>query len=479
MIAQRRKPSRRLVFVCAVSAMFATSMGTSVEAQVAVDDNVQSRLSIYTEPLFAAPSAISPVQQLGYDVCISPGKLIRLLYHDATRHRGILHGSDSVPESKIKYLLQHPDELVTFFSAPANRKLATQLVREYFISHPEIARKEWQLLHDFLLYQYLRPVAAGEEAVAALIPLIRQFGLQYPLNFCSSAATTLKVSFPLNPTYETNVLKSNLNNSPGTSFGFGGSMQIVGPGLRQFDLAGISVQDQSVRYGQPFVSKSFDAATLQAAYQFFIDAYARDLDGAALPMNGRTPPEKLAPANMITVDTIAIGFQNQTTYSPLFRLEQANLFTPLVSFNHINMPLFGGFQCTPAIPDPSRNGYCYYADVSVTVGQTYSDVSTQENANLTVAVTPGWRVDGTDWTVTLPTTVTARDYEHVAGGRRDVLLQVGPTLTYAPASFVDSAFIAAVTFKLSVTYNQNYSTIPIDAWHGIIVMPTLSIAFAP
>jgi hypothetical protein len=386
----------------------------------------------------------------------------------------MLHG---LPDTVINDLMNHPQKLEDFFSKPENRKLGTELAREYFVSHPEIAKVRWQRLREFLS-QYLRLPPADEQKLAEAVTRIKAFGIQYALNFCSSA-TTLKVSFPFNPTYETNVLKSNQNNSPGTSLGFGGSMQIVGPGLRQLDLVGISVQGQSARYEQPFASKSFDAATIQAGYQFFIDAHALALDGTPVPMNATTPKENLAPTNMITVDTIAIGFQNQTTYTPLFQLEQANLFTPQVSFNHINMPLFGGGQCSLEIPDPSRNGYCYYADISVTVGQTYSDVSTQENANLTVSATPGWRIDNTDLSLTLPTTVTARDYEHVVGGRRDVLLQVGPTLTYAPPQFVNPAFIASALLKLSVSYNQNYSTVAKNDWHGIIVMPTLTLAFSP
>jgi hypothetical protein len=367
------------------------------------------------------------------------------------------------------------NNLPKFFARPENRRLGTELIREYFIKNPAIAKFPWQDIRRRLA-EYLgidKQKGVDENAL-----FILKFGLQYGVNFCSYSATTLKVKFPFNPTYETNVLKSNQNNSPGTSAGFGGSVEMVGPGLRKLDLVGMSAQTQSVRYGQ-FSSKNFDAITAQVAYQFFIDAYALELDGRRRPIYADMPKEQLAPVNMITVDTVAVGFQNQLTYIPPFNIEQVNLFTPQVSFNHINMPLFGGGQCSLAIPDPSRNGYCYYADISVTLGQTFADVGTQENANLTVAMTPGWRVDNTDWTVTLPATITARDYQNVVGGRRDVLWQIGPTVAYAPPTFVETAFITSVTFKLSVTYNQNYSTIAKDAWHGIIVMPTLTVAFSP
>jgi hypothetical protein len=464
MTTQRRASSRRRLFVLAVSAAISAAFAISAEAQVQVDDNLQDRLANYNKDgLFSGQP--STAQNLLYNVCKSPGDLIDYLYHTAKRNRIRL---DDAPEAAKK----NPRD---FFAKPENRRLGTQLIRKYFVDNPPIAKARWQDLQAFLTDYLGLPKQKGVgEKIAAEIKALQP----YTLNFCTSNATTLKVKFPLNPTYETNVLKSNQNNSPGTSAGFGGSVEIVAPGLRKLDLVGMSAQTQSVRYGQ-FSSKNFDAITAQAAYQFFIDAYALELDGSHRPMSGDTPPERLAPANMITVDTVAIGFQNQLTYLPLFNIEQVNLFTPQVSFNHTNMPLFGGGQCSLAIPDPSRNGYCYYADISVTLGQTFADVGAQENANLTVAMTPGWRVDNTDWTVTLPATVTARDYQNVVGGRRDVLWQIGPTVAYAPPTFVDTAFITSVTFKLSATYNQNYSTVAKNSWHGIIVMPTLTLAFSP
>jgi hypothetical protein len=139
-----------------------------------------------------------------------------------------------------------------------------------------------------------------------------------------------------------------------------------------------------------------------------------------------------------------------------------------------------GAACKAAIPDPRKDGFCYYADFALTFGQTLSDVASQENANVTFSVTPGMRVSLTDWKLTLPMAATGKEYEDVVGGRRDTLLQIGPALTYSPPPFNNRyGGSYALSFALPVTYSQNYSTVPADAWHGVAVLPTLTIAFQP
>jgi hypothetical protein len=122
-------------------------------------------------------------------------------------------------------------------------------------------------------------------------------------------------------------------------------------------------------------------------------------------------------------------------------------------------------------------GFCYYLDLALTVGQTFSDVITQQNANVACSVTLGWRVPDSNWKITLPVVATARDYENVLGGRRDVLFQIGPAATYVLPSDKPSA--PSLAFSFSVTYNQNYSTLSTAAWHGIVAQPTLTVAFQP
>ena len=104
----------------------------------------------------------------------------------------------------------------------------------------------------------------------------------FPISFCidptaTQTQSTTKVSLPINPTAELNVLKSNQNNSHGELFGFGGAVQVVTPMLKSFDLIAVTAATQSVRY-DPFSSKSFDLLTAQAAYQFFLGASGYDFE---------------------------------------------------------------------------------------------------------------------------------------------------------------------------------------------------------
>jgi hypothetical protein len=463
MRAERALTSKYLTFGFAIPMTVVAAFGSVGKAQAQVDANIQSRLAPYT--ISVTPSASGPQQPMVYTVCKSPAELIVLL-RQANRHQLVLP-----PNLEYIYKQHGKMALQNYLQLPENRKMAAQLLDDYFSSHPEIAKVRW-----WDLPKYWRLTEKKSADLRSLLP-------PSPINFCTTQGAprtaTVKVSFPFNPTYESNVLKSNQNNSPGTSLGFGGAVQVTIPGIetRPLDVIGLSAQSQSVRYGQ-FPSKSFDAIITQAAYQFFIDAYGLGSDGKPFGVYYNTPKEQLPPTNMITVNTVAVGVQNQTVYLPLFRTETVDLFTPQITFNHLNMPL-ADRQCAARIPDPSKDGFCYYADISLTLGETLSDVPSQQNANVAVAVTPGWRIPDSDWRLTLPTTATARDYQNVAGGRQDVLLQVGPTLAYAPPPFIDISAITSVLFTLSATYNQNFSTISKDAWHGVIIMPTLTIAFQP
>jgi hypothetical protein len=271
--------------------------------------------------------------------------------------------------------------------------------------------------------------------------------------------------------------------------GYGGTLQAFVPvsdPAHKFDVVGFSAQSQSVRYTQ-FPTKSFDSITTQAAYQLFVGASGYQSNHASFSIDPtKTDLAKIdlgtVPAvGMITIDSVAFGFQNQTVYTAAFHNETVDLFTPQITFNRQNWDLSGkGKACQAEIADPRKDGFCFAADFSMTFGQTFSDVASQTNTNLALSVAPGLRVPNTDWKLTLPFTVTERAYENVAGGRQDTLFQIGPALTYAPPPFTNSdGGSYAVSFSLPVTYNQNYSTVATDAWHGFVAMPTLTIAFQP
>ena len=293
-------------------------------------------------------------------------------------------------------------------------------------------------------------------------------------------------SLLFNPTYESDVLKKGTN-SPGVSAQFGGTLAFTTAGAegRPYDLIAFSTGSASARY-PAYPSKSLNSFSTQTFYQYFLDAlgYHTDTNGNIEGQSVSVTPtvKDIPPANLITVETVSFGFLNQAAFMPTYRSEIADLFTPQVTYGLQNINLSNG-TCKP-IYNPngqaSNAGFCYYVDLALTGGQTFSDVLTQENANIAASVTPGWRIPQSDWKLTLPTMATVRSYEDFVGGRQDLLLQSGPTFLYSPGPVAKTPVEnVLLTFSLAVTYFKNYSTVAAAAWSGVIVQPTLTLAFQP
>ena len=285
--------------------------------------------------------------------------------------------------------------------------------------------------------------------------------------------TNVKFTFPFNPTYETNVFKSNSNVHPDTSAGFGGGWQVVtgvgDHGERPFDLIVLSMGSASSRYSA-FPSQSADVLTIQGFYQYFLGAYRGDGTPIVFPPAGATVPAgTIPPGGMITVDTVAVGVQNQTAFVPTYLREKADFLTPQVTFARQNINLSGPNDKGCVDASLKNPAFCYFANLALTPAQTFSDVVTLTNANVAAAATIGTRIDRTNLTAALATTVTAKAFEYVPGGRQDLLIQIGPTLAYTANKCFNGT--------LAVTYNRNYSTLTPAAWSGWVVQPTLNIVF--
>jgi hypothetical protein len=337
-------------------------------------------------------------------------------------------------------------------------------------AHTKNTRNRKETKDDLEVYFLQNPLAC--EAAFVLFPPTPRPAL----NVMDHQPTTVLVNFPINPTYETDVLKSGSNSSPGVSAGFGGNVLVTTAGLpgRPFDLVAFGGGSASARYPE-YSLKSLDTATAMAAYQFYLDGYQYKKNGEQEYILPGAKDVNTSP-NMITVDTLALELLNQTAFTAGYHTEQANLLTPEIILSKQNMDL----------DDPKLGGcfsgtaFCHYANFSLTVGQTFSDVLTQQNANVAGSATLGWRIDPS-WTLALQTAATARAYENFLGGRDDLLLQGGPVLTYAPAAIPipgSGGESALVSFSLPVTYYKNYSTVSAAVWSGLVIMPTLTIAFS-
>jgi hypothetical protein len=467
MVVRKAWLSKYFIPCCAL--MAAVVGGAPTETRAQIDQNLQSRFTTFSPPITVLRPEIEATTKKQAQADTSC-KLIddpRGPANDLKRAKIAAELQNEVLRAKKKSLSGDEEQFVT---------------TEYFIKRPEGVvdnEKITQFLQRSDVAQYFGTNFGKIKLrlIQVVLPTVFKCGAPQPVG--------LKISFPFNPTYETNVLKSDTNVHSDSSIGFGGGVLLTGPGIegRPYDVVGFGLSSASARYSA-FPSKSLDLLTEQAIYQIFLDA--RHIDGTPINVKREEVP------NLLTIDTLSLGLQNQTGFMAGYHAETADLLTPQATLSRQNIALSDAFCSTPQPPAPARTdglnqtkapsnvkglGFCNYLDLALTVGQTFSDVATQQNVSVAGSATLGWRLQNSNWKITLPAVVTARDYENVIGGRRDVLFQIGPAATFTLPPSGNSA--PSFMFSLAVNYNQNYSTLSTAAWHGFIVQPTLTLAFQP
>jgi hypothetical protein len=234
---------------------------------------------------------------------------------------------------------------------------------------------------------------------------------------------------------------------------------------------GFSVGANSARY-RVFPSKSQDLFNLAIAYQFFLDAFS----GTHKIETGKPLPDHVT-AGLITADTLLVGFQNTLAATPTFHAYSVDLFTPQAVLTRQNINLSDKVYCYNRADTASRKDprFCTSADLSVAIGQTFSDLGTQQNANLAVAGTLYQRINETDFTVGLQVIATGKTYETYRGGRRDIVFQEGPLIRFTPTP--DPRSKLSVSMALAVNFFQQHSTVAANSWRGIVVQPSVTVRF--
>jgi hypothetical protein len=437
MVTKRVVSSNYLGVGLAIATGLAANLGSSPQAQAQVNPNIQTQLNISSPPI----TEVMPASNTAGDGLIT-------VYEKTGQPKGCVSKEDAAR------LMARQNDVSILGKDVQN--LTTEDVQNYL--------------------QKLTPEARAKFLSTLPIKTQCKYG----------QASQIKFSFPLNPTYETNILKTGNNSSPGESAGFGGSFLVTtGVNGHPYDLVALSGSESSARY-TPNFSPSFDSASSQFIYQMFLHADGYNVDKTyvnnIVPGSPVTPP----PTGLTTFETLSFGYQNQTAFAPTFRAEKADFLTPqaTLSWQNIGLDDRSAKPCYDASTTPHNAvsvtqpnaQFCYYANLSVTAGESFSDVKTLQNANVSLTGTIGWRPDHTNWNLSLQAMATGKDYEDVVGGRRDLLLQIGPNLTYNTAITIAQQ-AAMLTFTLPVTYYKNYSTLSTAAWSGLIIMPTLSIAF--
>jgi hypothetical protein len=469
MTKQRVVSSNYLAVGLAIATGVAANLGLSLQAQAQVSPNIQTQLNILLPPISAqmptGGGAAGPDQAF-FQMKTASGQII----------------SGCAPTEKLRSFAA----TLRSFNSLSDKNVRSLTVQE--IAHTLTEQEIKQTVEGYFNGRQANITEEQKKLAEKSLPPVK------PKPCVTRQPVNVQVSFPFNPTYETNILKSGNNGIPGESAGFGGNMLVTaGVEGRPWDIVVFSGGEASARY-TPNFSPSVDGLSSQASYQLFLHAYGYNVSNVGDTWH-KTFVDNLVPGSpnmplpgMMTFDTLAFGVQNQTAFAPTFRFEKSDFLTPQVTIARQNIGL-DDLNAKPCKDLQSNLQYCTYASFSLTAGESFADVKTLQNANFAASATVGWNITPS-WSITLPATATAKDYQDVVGGRRDVLLQVGPVLSYTSSTFPMCSFAAAqkspiicseesakYTFSLPVTYYKNYSTISADAWSGLVIMPTLTIAF--
>jgi hypothetical protein len=377
---------------------------------------------------------------------------------------------------------QLPDQLLTdatkqrdaFRDHAAGKSVCGQKI----VPWPEY--REWALKHGYterelenIRAQALAKIKEKRNINISSVPNL-------PIPYCEKIQkTTYKFAITGNPTYETNVLRSDSNVHMDRSDNLGTTFLVTTAGYRPFDVIGISAGTNSSRYDQ-FTSKSMDSVTTQAIYQFFVGATGYATNGRTFDINPAS--ELIPPPGVITAKTIEVALVNQTSYTPTFQTQTVDLLTPQVAFVWQNIPLLGATKdnlCFARSHDESKVGFCNSIDLVFNVGQSFASVHTTENVNFQADATLNHRVDHTDFRIALKTSVIERLYEQVPGGRRDTQLQLTPSASWSPDPIESRYGKLATSLTLPVTYAVNSSSVGTQDWRGWTIMPTLTLAIMP
>jgi hypothetical protein len=395
--------------------------------------------------------------------CVTPHKY--LLNRIAERTRNLIRDlSSEIPPGAM-----HPNEV-----AATNPLQALDRIRRYIESHPSASREE--------INELLRTVKYRKPAHGRLGPFNAPVVSPNPIAPSTACGgeqpTTVKIGGPLNGSYESNILKADKTPNSGLTTGFGGNAVVTTGGVRPYDIAGFGTGTGSARYAQ-FSTRSLDVWSSMAFYQFYLRGTTYK-DHELYSIEDPTVQELILAPNMVTFDTLLIGLQNQTAYTQPFRHETADLVTPQIILSRQNMSVFGGDEGNICFnDDPKKKAFCSYADVALLLGQAFSDQSSQQFVTFGLSATLGQRFEN-DWKLMLQTAMTDKIYDDFRGGRRDLTLQVGPTLSYATNLRNDPILgQTTLTFTLPMTYTANYSTVAAASWHGFVILPTLTFAFSP
>jgi hypothetical protein len=130
----------------------------------------------------------------------------------------------------------------------------------------------------------------------------------------------------------------------------------------------------------------------------------------------RQTAEGLNTGGTATTDILTLGVDGTSVYEPGFGAEEISIATPSIGWSRSNIRL-GSELCG----EKGSESYCYYGDVSLSLGESVADVQSQTNGWVEIDTTIGWRPPVKNLSLWATGSVQGAVYSDFPGGRQDLI----------------------------------------------------------
>ncbi len=172
----------------------------------------------------------------------------------------------------------------------------------------------------------------------------------------------------------------------------------------------------------------------------------------------RQTAEGLNTSGTATTDIFTLGLDGTSVYEPGFGAEEISIATPSIGWSRSNIGLGNG-TCGAK----GNEAYCYYADVSVSLGESLADVQDQTNSWAEIDTTLGWRPAVKNLSVWATGSVQGAVYSDFPGGRQDLIFIGTGNVSWLAAP--------NITMSAGVKFTQQLSSQTDLDWNGFNLLP--------
>jgi hypothetical protein len=172
----------------------------------------------------------------------------------------------------------------------------------------------------------------------------------------------------------------------------------------------------------------------------------------------RQTAEGLNTGGTATTDILTLGVDGTSVYEPGFGAEEISIATPSIGWSRSNIGL-GSELCG----EKGSESYCYYGDVSLSLGESVADVQSQTNGWVEIDTTIGWRPPVKNLSLWATGSVQGAVYSDFPGGRQDLI--------FIGSGNFSGLWMPDVTLSAGVKFTQQISSHSDLDWNGFNVVP--------